>query len=127
MIAGLSCRFRKEQRTLVALGTIPVGMVKFLCWDHLQFLRTEGNSICITFKSGMAVLIERYSGNSSMKSAGFIYVPGIKGCICGDICGKLIECIDCLLIKSPVIRYITFVERLSIFGQDNIPIISGNS
>src|SRR5205807_4921639 len=88
MIAGLSCGFRKEERTLIALCAIAIGMVKLLCWDHQHFLRTKRNAIRITLKSGMAVLIEGNSGNSPLESARFIHVPGIKCSICSNIRGK---------------------------------------
>src|SRR5438132_13984286 len=41
VVAGLSCGFRKQERTLITLGTIAVCMVKFLCWDHQQLFRTK--------------------------------------------------------------------------------------
>src|SRR4051794_14076305 len=116
VVAGLPCGLRKEKRALVTLGTIAVGMMKFLCWDHQQLFRTKRNTIGITLKGGMSMLIERNSGYSSMGSARFVDVPGIKCRMCSNIGGKQIECTYCLLMERVVIRYITFSEGLGAFG-----------
>src|SRR6266481_2378186 len=57
MIAALSCLFRQEQRTLVTLGAIAIGVVKLLRWNHSQFFRAQRNTIRITCVGGVSMLI----------------------------------------------------------------------
>src|SRR5260370_1523984 len=127
MVTGLCCGLRKEERTLITLGSIAIGMVKFLCWNHQQFFRTKRNAIGVTFKSWVSMLIEGNSGNSPVGSAHFVYVPSIKCRICSNISGKQIECTYCLLMEIAVIRHIAFSEGLGAFGYHSISITSGNS
>src|SRR5690348_12483183 len=102
-------------------------MIELLCWDHSHFLWAKWDSIGITLKSRMGMLIERNSGDPSLESTGVIDVPSIKSSVCSYIYGKLIECIHRLLIERPIIRYISFIEGLGVFGQHHISIVSSNS
>src|SRR5690242_16921438 len=108
MIAGLTCNLRKEERTLIALGAISIGMIELLGRNHSHILRAKRNSISITFKSGVTMLIEGNSGNTSMESTCVVDVPSIKCSICSDICREQVECIDRLLVERTVIRHIPF-------------------
>src|SRR5690242_16514297 len=86
MVAGLVCGLRKQQRTLIALGAISIGMVKSLCWNHPHIFRAKRRSIGITFKSWMTMLIAGNSSDTSMESTCVVDVPSIERSICGDIC-----------------------------------------
>src|SRR5947199_341495 len=92
VITALSRLVGKEQRTLVPLGAIPVRMMKLLRWNHLQFLRTEGNSMSIACISRMTMLISRNRCYSSVMHACLVDIPGIKGSISSNIGGKEAQC-----------------------------------
>src|SRR5260370_42125165 len=45
MVTGLSCGLRKEEWTLLTLGSIAIGMGKFFWWNHQQNVRRKMNVI----------------------------------------------------------------------------------
>lgn len=125
VLAGGSCLLRKKQGATKALRTIAVGMIEPEGRMHAQADGTQWHAISVAFVDRMAMLVERHGGDAAQAKRVLMNVPRIKGRISCEIGGELIERNDGLLVEGAIIRDIVLVERLGLFGQDDIPIVRG--
>jgi hypothetical protein len=126
VLAGLAGLLREEQRALEALSLRAVGVIELDGGMHGQADGTTRSAISQASKGYLGSLSEGDSGDASMASGSFLSIPGIRGGIPDEVGGELIEGKSGLAVKWAEKRDVVFVERLSVFGQDNGSILGND-
>ena len=88
MVADLSRRFRKQERTAVALGTIAVGMSELVGRVHAQPPGAQRYAVSIALRERIVMLIQGNGGDAATADGCLIRIPGIEGRISNDMRGK---------------------------------------
>lgn len=122
LLAGRGAGLRKEQRAAKAQSGVAVGVCERELRDHAQADGAEGSAIGVALGGGMAVLVERNGSDAACASSAFINVSGIIGSVGGEVGGIEAERGDSLQVKGMEKGDVVLVERLGIFGQDDVAI-----